>query len=181
MRVRKAADSPEFVANIRDIAEQKHAEEQLADANAELSAMSIADPLTGISNRRHFDQMLRREWKRAMRTASPLAMPMVDIDLFKSFNDMHGHLAGDRCLRDVARTIAAVAARRIAHPGNPLRVVTVSIGVASAIPLFGALPNALVEAADAALYRAKNGGRNRAEIALPLALRPLAAEMSDSE
>jgi diguanylate cyclase (GGDEF)-like protein/PAS domain S-box-containing protein len=111
MRVRRAAESPEFVASIRDISEQKRAEEQLADANAELSALSITDPLTGIANRRHFDQMLCREWKRAMRNASPMALLMIDVDLFKSYNDTYGHPAGDRCLRMVAQAIAGAVLR----------------------------------------------------------------------
>jgi diguanylate cyclase (GGDEF)-like protein/PAS domain S-box-containing protein len=104
-------DMREFVANIRDITRQKQAEEQLEDANAELSAMSVTDALTGIANRRHFDQMLRKEWNRAMRTASPVSLLMVDTDNFKAYNDFYGHPTGDQCLRHVAQALSSSVLR----------------------------------------------------------------------
>jgi diguanylate cyclase (GGDEF)-like protein/PAS domain S-box-containing protein len=96
----------EFVANIRDITRQKQAEEELEEANAELSALSMTDALTGVANRRQFDQMLRKEWNRAMRTASPLSLLMIDADHFKAYNDLYGHPMGDQCLRQVAQAVA---------------------------------------------------------------------------
>jgi diguanylate cyclase (GGDEF)-like protein len=106
-----AAKRHEFVATIRDITEQKHTEEQLEKLNAELSAISLTDALTGVANRRHFDDMLHKEWNRAMRSASPLCLLMIDIDHFKTFNDQYGHLAGDSCLRDVAQLVQASVLR----------------------------------------------------------------------
>lgn len=71
-------------------------------ANQELVRLSASDGLTGIPNRRFFDAMLDREWRRARRADKELAMIMCDVDYFKRFNDTYGHLAGDECLRQVA-------------------------------------------------------------------------------
>ena len=79
---------------------------ELSEANALLMELSYLDPLTGIANRRRFEERLRLEWKRAQRARSPLAMIMVDIDLFKSFNDTYGHQRGDACLKAVAAALA---------------------------------------------------------------------------
>ena len=115
LRARLAASSPgslpEFIASIRDITKQKTIEDELAEANTELSAMTLTDPLTGIANRRHFEQTLRKEWNRAMRNGSELALVMVDVDHFKIFNDLYGHLAGDECLRAMARALAGAVLR----------------------------------------------------------------------
>jgi len=66
---------------------------------------SITDGLTGIANRKKFDDALNVEWNRAKRTGSDLAIVMVDIDFFKNYNDSYGHLEGDECLRKVAKVI----------------------------------------------------------------------------
>lgn len=76
-----------------------------------LENLSATDGLTGIPNRRHFEQILEREWRRAMRNQSCLSLIMMDIDFFKGFNDHYGHLSGDDCLRHVARTLAESAQR----------------------------------------------------------------------
>lgn len=67
-----------------------------------LEAMAWIDGLTGIANRRRFDQALENEWKRALRNQWPLAAILVDVDFFKAYNDNHGHGAGDLCLKQVA-------------------------------------------------------------------------------
>ncbi|MBD9354774.1 diguanylate cyclase [Methylomonas albis] len=76
-----------------------------------LEAMAWMDGLTGIPNRRRFDQVLENEWKRAQRNQLPLALVMVDVDYFKAYNDGHGHGAGDICLRQVATLLAASVSR----------------------------------------------------------------------
>ena len=81
-----------------------------------LAAMATIDGLTGIANRRRFDEMLTLEWHRAQRTNSFLSVLMIDIDHFKLFNDSHGHLIGDDCLKEVARAMTGVVKR----PGDLL-------------------------------------------------------------
>lgn len=79
---------------------------QLERANRMLRALSYLDGLTGIANRRHFEESLDQEWRRAIRTGAPLSLLMVDIDRFKALNDAYGHQYGDDCLRQVASTFA---------------------------------------------------------------------------
>jgi diguanylate cyclase (GGDEF)-like protein len=78
---------------------------------AELERLALVDPLTGLGNRRHFDAVLEREWRRAVRARSAFAFLMIDVDDFKSYNDQYGHRAGDRTLKTVAACIAAAATR----------------------------------------------------------------------
>ena len=75
---------------------------ELSEANRELEKLNTIDPLTGIRNRRHFDKRLQAEGRRSRREQTPLALAMVDIDHFKSVNDLHGHSAGDACIQHVA-------------------------------------------------------------------------------
>ena len=77
----------------------------------ELRINAATDALTGIANRRRFDETLRREWLRARRAREPLALVLVDVDHFKLFNDHHGHPAGDACLRRVARALSGACLR----------------------------------------------------------------------
>lgn len=79
---------------------------ELDTANQELQRLSASDALTGIANRRYFDEHITREWRRARRNASSVALMMCDVDHFKLFNDTYGHQAGDECLRRVAGAIA---------------------------------------------------------------------------
>ncbi len=76
-----------------------------------LERISFTDALTGIHNRRRFDEYLEQEWKRAMRSGDQLSLLLIDIDLFKQFNDAYGHIAGDECLKSIARTISATLHR----------------------------------------------------------------------
>lgn len=75
---------------------------KLDSANRELTRLSAVDGLTGIANRRQFDEALAREWRRCQRAGEPLSMLMGDVDFFKQYNDRYGHQAGDECLRTVA-------------------------------------------------------------------------------
>jgi diguanylate cyclase (GGDEF)-like protein len=72
----------------------------------ELDNMSKHDALTGIGNRRMFDEALEAEWRRSARSASPVGLLMIDIDFFKSYNDHYGHVHGDECLREIAEALA---------------------------------------------------------------------------
>ena len=76
-----------------------------------LSRLAMLDGLTGIPNRRAFDNRLNEEWRRAVRNSSRLCLVMTDIDWFKQYNDIYGHLAGDICLRRVARTLTTTFKR----------------------------------------------------------------------
>jgi diguanylate cyclase (GGDEF)-like protein len=80
-------------------------------ANERLEALSSQDPLTGVANRRMFDDVLEREWRRAQRSGQPLSLLMVDIDSFKAYNDAYGHKRGDDCLRQVASALSSSANR----------------------------------------------------------------------
>lgn len=77
----------------------------------ELDKLSREDALTGLANRRHFDEMLEQEWRRAGRQKSSLAVLMIDVDNFKHFNDKLGHPEGDRCLKRVAKLLSDHARR----------------------------------------------------------------------
>ncbi len=92
------------VETLRDLTAQKGAEMALKE-------LATKDGLTGLSNRRSFDQMLMSEWSRAQRTQQPLSLLFVDVDHFKQFNDLHGHQTGDECLRAVASVISKHATR----------------------------------------------------------------------
>ncbi|TFV71184.1 diguanylate cyclase [Bradyrhizobium frederickii] len=184
------------VAISRDISEHKKLETRL-------ETLAIEDSLTGLANRRRFDERLKEEWARAYRDRSSLALLMIDVDHFKAYNDEYGHPAGDACLRLVAQIIAAetqragdLAARYggeefamllpstdaagcaqfgerilkaireagLVHGSNKAAgCVTASVGGATCRPALErtAGVSSLVEAADRALYAAKDAGRNR--------------------
>jgi len=201
-RLRYHSDA--YVSRVqRDAADCALRESQraLIEANLELQRLTRVDGLTGLANRRYFDEFFTAEWKRAVRTQTPLSVLMIDIDCFKRYNDTYGHLAGDQVLRQVAETIQRNCGRStdlgaryggeefimvlcntpitgIRAVGETLRQdiadlklrhmasvvadhVTVSIGGASLIPRLSQSAALLIDAADRALYRAKDGGRNR--------------------
>ena len=81
---------------------------QLQDS---LMEISTHDFLTGLANRRHFDDFLGWEWRRALRESNPLSLIMFDVDLFKSYNDHYGHIEGDQCLKQVAHGIKSLMQR----------------------------------------------------------------------
>ena len=83
----------------------------LEEANRKLAALSMTDGLTGIANRRRFDEVLVSELSRAARSRQPLALMMLDVDFFKNYNDHYGHQDGDTCLRKVARLLHSHARR----------------------------------------------------------------------
>lgn len=85
--------------------------QELNVANKELERLSTTDGLTGLANRRFFDDLSVREWRRCERMKKPMALVMVDVDHFKKYNDTYGHQGGDQCLRAVAAQVARAAPR----------------------------------------------------------------------
>lgn len=88
------------VETLRDMTEEKHAQ-------TELEQLATRDGLTGLANRRCFDDTLQAEWRRALRQQQALSLLMVDVDNFKQYNDANGHVGGDHCLQQVAVAVAA--------------------------------------------------------------------------
>jgi len=182
--------------------ERRRMAQELNDTNTRLTLLASLDGLTGIANRRSFDERFASEWNRAVRHRKPIALAMIDLDNFKQYNDLYGHLAGDRCLCAVAEALARQVQRPedliaryggeefallmphtssegahrvveriraeihelgIEHIGNSWKQVTVSIGYAALTPTSNDGQSRLIQLADAALYQAKSGGRNRVE------------------
>jgi two-component system chemotaxis family response regulator WspR len=173
---------------------------KLAEANRTLQKLSSLDGLTGIANRRSFDETLSKEWHRAMRNSKPLGLIMLDIDFFKLYNDHYGHQGGDDCLKNVANGLESAIHRdsdflaryggeefsvvlpdteldgaikvaeamregihsmEIPHAKSKVSdFVSISVGVSSLVPLQATEPEILIAAADQALYKAKEDGRN---------------------
>jgi len=107
-----------LVCSAEDITEQREAEKKLKESHEAYKRLSeklreaaITDELTGLPNRRGFNQQLMKEWKRTGRTKQPLTVLIIDIDYFKYYNDSKGHLAGDKLLRIVADTLKNVFKR----------------------------------------------------------------------
>jgi two-component system chemotaxis family response regulator WspR len=86
-------------------------QQQLLEMNLELRRLSNLDGLTGLANRRYFDEYLGAEWQRALREQRDIALMMVDVDHFKRYNDTYGHLAGDGALKQVALALQGTADR----------------------------------------------------------------------
>ena len=110
--------------------------QQLEEKNRLLERLSTLDTLTGIANRRRFDNVLRQEWKRSARDHSPLSLIYCDIDFFKGYNDAYGHQAGDECLVRVARVLSEAAHRpadlAARHGGEEFVILLVDTGAEGA-------------------------------------------------
>ncbi|SDT97351.1 GGDEF domain-containing protein [Halopseudomonas salegens] len=107
----EAGEVEALVGFMFDISERKKTEEKLARLQKELEELSFKDGLTGVANRRMFDSIMQVEWTNARRNAQPLSIIMFDIDYFKQYNDLYGHLQGDECLKQIARLLESAAAR----------------------------------------------------------------------
>ncbi|WP_188992271.1 sensor domain-containing diguanylate cyclase [Paenibacillus nasutitermitis] len=107
-----------YVGIATDITAKKQAENRLIEANHLLQKLSTMDGLTGIANRRAFDERLRLEWKSAFTSQTPIALIIIDIDYFKAYNDTYGHIEGDECLKRVAMIFQR---RMIQHGGLAAR------------------------------------------------------------
>ncbi len=93
---------------VRELLEAQH---QLKEANVQLEHLSVLDGLTGIPNRRRFDDFFNLEWRRATREHTPLSLIIIDIDYFKAYNDRYGHQAGDECLKLVSAALGKALMR----------------------------------------------------------------------
>lgn len=93
------------------VMERRRMAEELRRSNTRLQLLASLDGLTGIGNRRAFDERFSEEWNRAVHIRAPLALVIIDLDNFKQFNDLYGHPEGDRCLRAVAAALSAEARR----------------------------------------------------------------------
>jgi len=145
-----------------------------------LAEFGARDGLTSLLNRRAFDERLLRTWQQALRAGQSLALLMIDIDHFKSYNDNFGHQAGDNAIRAVARTLGGFARRpldlaaryggEVRNLGLPIHnraqqvPITVSIGIALVTPMIDRTPEGAIQLADEALYEAKAAGRDRVVI-----------------
>lgn len=89
----------------------RQSQQQLMETNLELQRLTHSDGLTGLSNRRYFDEYLGAEWRRASREGKAIGLLMIDVDHFKSYNDTYGHVAGDEVLKRVATTLSDAGAR----------------------------------------------------------------------
>jgi diguanylate cyclase (GGDEF)-like protein len=87
------------------------AKEHLQERNQELTVLATRDVLTGIANRRHFEDVLQLELARAARTGAAVSLVLIDVDFFKKYNDRYGHVTGDACLREVAAILREGLAR----------------------------------------------------------------------
>lgn len=104
-------DKPSVLTVFRDISERKIAEQKLKEANKKLAILSYTDGLTGIANRRIFDETLIKEWNICKRKHEPISLIMFDIDFFKLYNDTYGHDGGDECLKKVAAAANQIVQR----------------------------------------------------------------------
>jgi diguanylate cyclase (GGDEF)-like protein/PAS domain S-box-containing protein len=104
----------ELISTAMDISERKGTETELQKAYDNLERLAAMDGLTGLTNRRIFDETLEVEWRRAQREESTISLLMLDVDYFKALNDALGHVAGDETLRSIARALNEV----IQRPGD---------------------------------------------------------------
>ena len=111
VRARPVADGGGYLSVVSDITRRKRAELDQADLNRRLETLAHFDGLTGLINRRSFDELLATEFQRSMRERKPLTLLLIDVDHFKAYNDAYGHPAGDDCLRAMARTLLAALRR----------------------------------------------------------------------
>lgn len=119
--VRKPIEPIELTARVRAALARKRALERRILRTGELERLSVIDGLTGVINRRAFDELFERECRRSVRDGRPLSLIMIDIDHFKAYNDHYGHVEGDECLRAVARALQRAALRpgdRVARYGG---------------------------------------------------------------
>ncbi len=107
----EAGEVEALIGFMFDISERKQTEQQLLVLQKQLEEFSYQDGLTGVANRRMFDNRLQVEWANAQRSSQPLSLILLDIDYFKQYNDHYGHVQGDDCLKHVGQALSVAAAR----------------------------------------------------------------------
>ena len=131
---------------------------KLVDGQAELRRLAAVDPLTRVANRRAFDDALDEEWRRAIRSKTALALLIIDVDSFKAFNDVHGHVVGDRCLQMIADVLASGGRRAgetvARYGGEEFAILLPGTDLAKASALRGACCRGSVSSTSRALKRA---------------------------
>ncbi|MEJ0099546.1 MAG: diguanylate cyclase [Pseudomonadota bacterium] len=100
-----------FIVTLRDITRRHQAEQELESVNRKLASLAWEDGLTGLGNRRRFDQMLAQGWESCRLAGLPLSVIMADVDHFKRYNDQYGHQEGDHCLAEVAGALSGCLRR----------------------------------------------------------------------
>ncbi|MGM3307677.1 diguanylate cyclase domain-containing protein [Anabaena sp. WFMT] len=95
----------------QEIKERERVEEALLAVNQQLQLFALLDGLTGVANRRKFDEYLNLEWQRLARENLPLSLLLCDVDFFKNYNDTYGHLTGDYCLQQIAKALKLAVKR----------------------------------------------------------------------
>ena len=96
---------------VRDVSDRKQNQEHLQAAYRAMETLVVVDSLTGIANRRRFDEALATEWRRNLRMGGILSLLMIDADHFKHYNDAYGHVRGDSCLKQIAEAALDIVAR----------------------------------------------------------------------
>jgi len=149
-RVRPTADGGSLSV-LTDVTAARVAEQKLSELNRQLETLARVDGLTGLMNRRAFDESLATEFRQSMRNGTPLSLLLIDVDHFKAFNDAYGHPAGDACLK----TVADVLARSIRRPldrcarygGEEFAVILPETPIEGALRVAGAIQDGLGAAA----------------------------------
>ncbi|NET51532.1 MAG: PleD family two-component system response regulator [Merismopedia sp. SIO2A8] len=148
--VTKPIHWPILRRRVKNMLEKTYLYQELERVNQKLKEHVITDALTGLANRRHFDECLDREWKRSLRDESTLALILCDIDYFKAYNDTYGHQAGDLCLQQVAQALKTKAAKRATdivarYGGEEFAAILPGTGLDGALEVADRLKNGVRE------------------------------------
>ncbi|MDB5851307.1 MAG: diguanylate cyclase with sensor, partial [Rhodoferax sp.] len=172
-RLRRQADGTaanDYVVVLRDAGERRAAEMENAALLERMARMASVDGITGLANRRCFDEVAERAWRRCERDRSPLSLVLLDVDHFKPFNDLYGHQAGDVCLQAIAGVLGGMAQRpddlAARYGGDEFLLLLPDTGAEAAMQLAHLL-QAQAEALD--IVHARNPGHTRVTLSAGVA------------